>query len=457
MLSNGVEAPVAGLFIQTTVRGKQQTPSLRANLLPPGKRLPATMRNRFRSALQAMYRPRLGDSERSSMLDVPGSLRVAVIGQGFMGKAHSLGWSRAAELTGSRLRPELSVLCGRDRAALERNAALYGFGRISDRWQDVVTADDVDLVDICTPGSSHAEISLAALGAGKHVLCEKPLANSLEEARQLAAAAAKAREKGVFAMVAFNYRRVPAISVAHNFIAEGRLGALRHVRAQYLQDWLVDPEFPLAWRLDANQAGSGALGDLGAHLIDLVRHLTGDEFREVVAQLETFVTERPVASGITGLSGQAAAGAAKGPVTVDDAAVVLARLRSGALVTLEATRMAPGRKNGLVIELNGARASLRFELERLNELQLYETDGPVDGFTTRLVTNGSDPYLDQWWPPGHIIGWEHTFVHEFQDFMAGIADRRQPEPSFEDGLATQAVLDAVSTSASRHSWVAVEA
>ena len=373
-----------------------------------------------------------------------------------MGRAHSLGWARAAELAGSRLRPELSVLCGRDRAALERNAALYGFKRTSDRWQDVIASEDVDLVDICTPGSSHAEVALGALSAGKHVLCEKPLANTLDQARQLASAASKARQRGVFAMVAFNYRRVPAVASARAFVAEGRLGALRHVRAHYLQDWLVDPEFPLAWRLDASQAGSGALGDLGAHLIDLVRHLTGDEFQEVAAQLETFVTERPVASAATGLSGQASVGAPKRPVTVDDAAVVLARLRRGALVTLEATRMAPGRKNALVIELNGARASVHFELERLNELQLYETGAAVDGFTTKLVTNATDPYMGQWWPPGHIIGWEHTFVHEFQDLMAAIADRRQPEPSFEDGLATQVVLDAVSAAASRHSWVSVE-
>ena len=373
-----------------------------------------------------------------------------------MGKAHSLGWRRAGELADSRLHPELTVLCGRDQAALERNAALYHFTRTSDRWQDVVGADDVDLVDICTPGSTHAEIALGALSAGKHVLCEKPLANTLDEARQLAAAAAPARRRGIYAMVAFNYRRVPAIASARAFIDEGRVGRLYHVRAQYLQDWLVDPDFPLAWRLDAGQAGSGALGDLGAHLVDMVRHLTGDEFQEVAAQLETFVTERPIAASATGLSGQASTGAAKGPVTVDDAAVVLARLRGGALVTLEATRMAPGRKNALAIEVNGSRGSLRFELERLNELQIYETEADTDGFVTRLVTNATDPYLNQWWPPGHIIGWEHTFVHEFQDLMAAIADHRQPEPSFEDGLATQAVLDAVSTAASGHAWVSVE-
>lgn len=390
------------------------------------------------------------------MTDAGRPLRVAVVGQGFMGRAHSVGWRRAGELAGSALVPQLSVLCGRDQQALERNALLYGFGRTSQSWQEVVTASDVDLVDICTPGSSHAEIALAALDAGKHVLCEKPLANSLEEARALAGAASRARLRGAVAMVGFNYRRVPAIAVARRMIAAGRLGAIRHVRAVYLQDWLVDPSFPLAWRLDASQAGSGALGDLGAHVVDLVRHLSGEEISEVVALLETFVTTRPVASSSAGLSGTAS-GTERGPVTVDDAVVVLARLSGGALATLEATRMAPGRKNALIIELNGSEASLRFELERLNELQIYERQAASEGFTTRLVTNGGDPYAGQWWPPGHVLGWEHTFVHEFQDLMAAIADRRQPEPSFADGLATQEVLAAISSSAQRHAWVAVAA
>ncbi|HTX02016.1 MAG TPA: Gfo/Idh/MocA family oxidoreductase, partial [Acidimicrobiales bacterium] len=231
-----------------------------------------------------------------------GTLRVAVIGQGFMGRAHSLGWERAAHLTGSRLRAELSVLSGRDPDALLRNAALYGFKRFTADWRSAVEAEDVDLVDVCTPGSSHAEISLAALAAGKHVLCEKPLANSFGEACRLAAAAEEAASRGVVTMVGFNYRRVPAIAAARRFVAEGRVGELRHVRGMYLQDWLVDPEFPLAWRLDAAEAGSGALGDIGAHVIDLVRFLTGQEIVEVAAMLETFVGERPLAGASSGLS-----------------------------------------------------------------------------------------------------------------------------------------------------------
>jgi predicted dehydrogenase len=383
------------------------------------------------------------------------ALRVAVVGQGFMGRAHAFAWARSAALEESRLRPQLTVLCGRDCEALPAHARLYGFAAWSDNWADVVHRDDVDIIDICTPGASHAGIALAALAAGKHVLCEKPLANTLDEARQLAAAAAESANKGVFAMCGFNYRRVPALAAAQALIARGRIGSVRHVRAAYLQDWLVDPSFPLTWRLDGRQAGSGALGDLLAHVVDLVRFLCGEELDEVVSLLKTFVTERPMASGGVGLSAQATAGGATGPVTVDDACAVLARLESGAHATLEATRMAPGRKNALNIELNGSLGSVRFDLERLNELEIYEPGASADGFSRMLVTNPGDPYLSQWWPPGHVLGWEHTFVHELQDLMAAIAERRQPEPSFYDGFLTQAVLDAVSRSAASQSWVKV--
>jgi predicted dehydrogenase len=383
-------------------------------------------------------------------------IRIAVIGQGFMGRAHSFGWARARSLEPSRFRPELTVLCGRDRAALAQNAASYGFAGWSDRWEEVVRRSDVDLVDICTPGVSHAEIALAALTAGKHVLCEKPLANSLEEAIQLAAAAGAAAARGVFAMVGFNYRRVPAIAAACRLIGQGRLGKLRHVRAAYLQDWLVDPSFPLTWRLDASQAGSGALGDLGSHVIDLVRFLSGEPITEVLGLVETFVAERPHAGSAVGLSATAASARARGRVTVDDACVLLARLGGGALATIEATRMAPGHKNALAIEINGTEGSLRFNLERLNELEVYEVHAPQKGFARMLVTEPDSPYLAQWWPPGHVLGWEHSFVHEFEDFLEAIAERRPPQPSFLDGLATQAVLDAATRSARSRTWIAVQ-
>lgn len=385
-----------------------------------------------------------------------GAFRVAVIGQGFMGRAHSLGWARAAVAGDGPLRPELVVLCGRDRGALEANAKRYGFAGWSDDWAEVVRREDVDLVDICTPGSSHGDIALAALAAGKHVLCEKPLANTLDEARSLAAAAEEAAARGTFASVGFNYRRVPAVAVARRLVQEGRVGELRHVRAAYLQDWLVDPSFPLTWRLDSGQAGSGALGDLLAHVVDLVRFVSGDEFGEVASVLETFVKERPLASSAVGLSAAGVPSGARGQVTVDDACAALGRLGRGAMVTMEATRMALGRKNGLVLELYGSAGSLSFDLERLNELLVYEAGAHGEGFSRVLVTNPDDPYLSQWWPPGHVLGWEHSFVHEFEDLMAAIAERRQPEPSFADGLATQAVLDAVSRSARTRGWETVD-
>jgi predicted dehydrogenase len=383
------------------------------------------------------------------------ALRVAVIGQGFMGRAHAFGWARAAALEESRMAPELAVLCGRDRAALAERAARYGFAGWSDDWSEVVGSDDVDLVDICTPGSSHVDIALASLAAGKHVLCEKPLANSLDEARRMAGAAEQASAHGVFAMVGFNNRRVPAAAAARALVAQGRIGTVRHVRAVYLQEWLVDPSFPLTWRLNGAEAGSGAVGDILSHVVDLVRFITGDEVAEVVSVLETFVAERPRGTSGAGLTATADREGRTGPVTVDDACAVLARLAGGALATMEATRVAPGRKNALLVELNGTRGSLRYDLERLNELELYESGGAFDGFSTRMVTDRTDPYAGQWWPPGHILGWEHSFVHEFQDFMAAIADGRQPEPSFADGCRTQAVLDAVTRSAAARAWVPV--
>ena len=390
-----------------------------------------------------------------------GQVRVAVVGQGFMGRAHSFAWARTAQLalggptsgpTSSPV-PVLAVLCGRDKERLERNASRWGFAATSDDWRAAVERQDVDLVDVCLPGAAHAEVAIAALEGGKHVLCEKPLANTVEEAQNMAAVAAAATSKGRFAMVGFNYRRVPALALARRLIVEeGRLGEVRHVRARYLQDWLVDPGFPLSWRLDAAQAGSGALGDLGAHAIDLVRYLTEDEIVEVAALCETFVRERPLPAASEGLSA-IAAGTARGKVSVDDAAVAVGRLGNGGLVTLEATRMAPGLKNALQIELNGSSASVSFDLERLNELNWYEPGPLPEGWRRLLVTEHSDPYVAQWWPPGHVLGWEHTFVHQCQDLLAAIAEGRQPRPSFADGLAVQEVLGAVARSSNERRFL----
>jgi predicted dehydrogenase len=379
-------------------------------------------------------------------------LRVGMVGYAFMGAAHSQGWRTAGHAFDLPLRPVLSVICGRDAQAVRRAADRHGWAATETDWRALVARDDVDLVDICTPGDSHAEIALAALAAGKHVLCEKPLANTVEEARAMADAAEAAYGRGQLAMVGFNYRRVPATALARNMIAEGRLGTLRHLRVTYLQDWLVDPQFPLTWRLRKELAGSGALGDLGAHVVDLAQYLAGEQLAGVSAMTETFVRERPLPVGATsGLSAVQSAGT--GQVTVDDAALFTGRFTSGALASFEATRYATGRKNALRIELNGTHGSLAFDLERLNELSYHDGTEPAThaGFRRILVTEPDHPYLDAWWPPGHGLGYEHTFVHQARDLVHAVAEGRRPEPSFADGLQVQRVLAAVEESAEKNS------
>ena len=382
------------------------------------------------------------------------SLGVGMVGYAFMGAAHSQAWRTAPHAFDLPLRPVLAALCGRDRAATEAAAQRYGFAGVETDWRVLLERDDVQLIDVCTPGDSHAEISVAALEAGKHVLCEKPLANTLAEAEAMAAAASRAQARGIRSMVGFNYRRVPALALARELIASGRVGDIRHVRASYLQDWLTDPAFPLTWRLQKEHAGSGALGDLGAHIVDLAQYLTGQLIAGVSGVTATFVPERPRPGGPPGTTG---------PVTVDDAVAFTARLESGALASFEATRFAAGRKNALRIEVNGARGSLAFDLERLNELEFADhagsssSDDPLtQGFRRILVTEPGHPYLSAWWPPGHVLGWEHTFTHQVRDLVTAIAKGTDPEPSFADGLQVQHVLEAVSASAAASSrWTPV--
>ncbi|MFI7401967.1 Gfo/Idh/MocA family protein [Streptomyces sp. NPDC049541] len=379
-------------------------------------------------------------------------LRVGMVGYAFMGAAHSQGWRTACHVFELPRRPVLAAICGRDPEAVRAAADRHGWASAETDWRALIARDDIDLVDICTPGDSHAEIALAALAAGKHVLCEKPLANTVEEASAMTEAAEAAYGRGQLAMVGFNYRRVPATALARKMVAEGRLGALRHLRVTYLQDWLVDPQFPLTWRLRKDQAGSGALGDLGAHIVDLAQYLAGEQLAGVSALTETFVRERPLPVGASsGLSSVASAGT--GQVTVDDAALFTGRFTSGALASFEATRYATGRKNALRIELNGERGSLAFDLERLNELSYHDATEPGvhAGFRRILVTEPDHPYLDAWWPPGHGLGYEHTFVHQARDLVHAIAEGRRPEPSFADGLQVQRVLAAVEESAEKNS------
>jgi predicted dehydrogenase len=377
---------------------------------------------------------------------------VGIVGHGFMGDAHSQAWRTAGHVFDLPLRPVMAALCGRDGAAAATAAARHGWAAVETDWRSLIARDDVHLVDVCTPGDRHAEIAIAALRAGKHVLCEKPLANSVAQAQAMAQAAAQARDQGVRSMVGFNYRRVPALALARRLIADGRIGQLRHVRAAYLQDWLADPAAPLTWRLQRERAGSGALSDLGSHIVDIAEYLSGDRLAGVSGISRTFVTERPLPAA----PGQEPR---TGPVTVDDAVVFVARFASGAAASFEATRCATGRKNALRIELNGDRGSIAFDLERLNELEVYEParDDDTAGFRRVLVTEPSHPYLSAWWPPGHILGWEHTFTHQVRDLVVAIAEDADPEPSFDDGLRVQRILEAVAESADNQTrWTAVD-
>jgi predicted dehydrogenase len=389
------------------------------------------------------------------------TLGIGMVGYAFMGAAHSHAWRTAGRFFDLPLRPELAALCGRNASAVAAAAQKLGWRSVETDWKALLARDDIDLVDICTPGDAHAEIAIAALEAGKHVLCEKPLANTVDEARAMAAAAERAAAHGVRSMVGFSYRRVPALALARRLVAEGRLGQLRHVRAAYLQDWIVDPDFPLVWRLRKEVAGSGALGDIGAHIIDMAQYLTGDRLTEVGALTETFVKERPLpaAEGAPGGLSGSAGGTERGEVTVDDAALFLGRFAGGALASFEATRFATGRKNALRIELNGSRGSLAFDLESMNELEFYDgaEDPDTAGFRRILVTEPTHPYVGAWWPPGHLLGYEHTFTHQVADLVADIAADRDPMPSFADGLRVQLVLDAVQRSAAASgAWQHIE-
>jgi predicted dehydrogenase len=380
------------------------------------------------------------------------SLGVGVVGYAFMGAAHAHAWRTAPHMFDLPLTPAMVALCGRDAAAVKAAADRQGWASAETDWRELIARPDVDLVDICTPGDLHAEIAIAALDAGKHVLCEKPLANTQAEAEAMTAAAQRAASKGIRSMVGFNYRRVPALALARTLVADGRLGEIRHVRATYLQDWLTDSAFPLTWRLQRERAGSGALGDLGAHIIDLAQYLTGEPITAVSGSLRTFVGQRPV-------TGRAAGEPETGPVTVDDAAVFTARLGAGVtLGSFEVSRFATGRKNALRIELNGSLGSVAFDLERLNELEFHDHAGNAltAGFTRILVTEPDHPYLSGWWPPGHVLGWDVTFSHEIADLVTAIAKGTQPRPSFADGLQVQRVLAAVQESAaSDSSWTSV--
>ena len=382
------------------------------------------------------------------------AIGVGLVGYKFMGRAHSNAYRQLPRFFDVDPAPEMAAICGRDEAGVREAADTLGWESYETDYNRLIARDDVELVDVVTPGNTHHEIVLAALEAGKHVLCEKPLANTLAEAGEMVTAA---RDAGAVNMVCFNYRRAPAVQLAKKLIDEGRLGTIRHWRATYLQDFIMDPGFPLIWRLKRELAGSGALGDIGAHIIDLSRFLVGD-VSEVVGMTETFVKERPLEEASAGGGLSASGGAETGEVTVDDAAAFLARFESGAIGTFEATRFAAGRRNKNAFEINGSRGSVAFDLERMNELEVFFVDDPADvqGFRTVTVTEPDHPYIEAWWPPGHIIGYEHTFVHTMKDLMDGIKSGKSPSPTFEDAYRVQAVLDAVERSAEGGGWTRPE-
>lgn len=382
------------------------------------------------------------------MVGVKRALRIGMIGYQFMGRAHAHAYRDLPFYFDTEVTPVLHALAGRSEDKVREAASKLGFASYTTDWRRLIERDDIDVIDIVTPNHTHAEIAMLAVQAGKHVLCEKPLAMTQAEAEAMLKAAKAA---GVVHMVCHNYRFAPAVQFAKRLIEEGRLGKIYHVRAQYLQDWLVDPQAPRTWRLQKHLTGSGALGDIGTHIIDLARFLVG-EITEVVGTLQTFVRDRPAEDAAVN-DGSVRTGS----VDVDDAAVFLARFEYGALGTFEATRFAAGNRNGNRLEINGERGSVRWNLEDMNWLDVYFMDDPqgLQGFRRINCTEAAHPYAAAYWPAGHIIGYEHMFINLVKEFTDGIVRHTNPQPSFLDGARNQAVLTAVETSHESGRWVPV--
>ncbi|MEH7336323.1 Gfo/Idh/MocA family oxidoreductase [Neobacillus drentensis] len=380
-------------------------------------------------------------------------VRVGMIGYKFVAKAHSHAFRDLPFYFDPETEPVLQAIAGRNEDALSAAADKFGFASYETDWQRLIERDDIDLIDIVTPNHTHAEMAIAAAEAGKHVFCEKPLAMTLDEARRMLKAVQKS---GVVHMIGHAYRYAPAVQYAKKLISEGRLGRIYHVRATYLQDFIVDPNFPLVWRLRKDVTGSGALGDIAAHILDLARFLVG-EFTEVTSMMETIIKERPLEKASFGLKAIADE-TSKGMVEVDDATAFLARFENGAMGVFEATRVAAGNRNGNRFEINGEKGSIRWDLENMNNLQVYFTDDEpgLQGFRTINCTEEHHPFAAAYWPPGLIIGYEHTFINLMADLMDGITNGYSPSPNFVDGVRNQAVLDAVERSAASRQWEKVE-
>ncbi len=378
-------------------------------------------------------------------------MRIGMVGYKFMGKAHSHAYHTAPYFFDIKADVETVAVCGRDEPAVAEFANKHKWQSYETDWRKLVERDDIDAVDIGTPNSSHYEIAVAAAKAGKHILLEKPMAMNLAEAKEMQAEAEKA---GVKHQIGFNYRRVPAIALAKAIVDKGDIGDITHWRAVYNQDWIVDPEFPLVWRMDKKIAGSGAVGDLASHIVDLAHFLVGP-IEKVTGMTKTFIKERPLPAEMTGLS--ATGSKEKGEVTVDDCFAFLARFANGATGTFEGTRLATGRLNYNSFEINGAKGSIAFNLERMNELELYLKADPVNhsGWRTISATNDEHPYGSVWWPPGHILGWEESHIHQVADFLMAIENDTPCQPDFLVGVQNQAVLEALAQSAESGQWVKV--
>jgi predicted dehydrogenase len=373
-----------------------------------------------------------------------------------MGKAHSNAWRQAPRFFPLKARIELHTICGRQAAGVQAARAQFGWEKASTDWREVVESPLIEIVDICTTNDSHAEIAIAAAKAGKHVMCEKPLALNVKQAEAMFAAVQKAK---VIHMVCHNYRRIPAIALARKMISEGTIGEIYHFHARYAQDRLVDPDYPLTWKMQREISGSGANGDINVHAIDLARYLVG-EFTQVCGMMNTFIKERPLTRPTNRNPSQATkALERKGKVTVDDAVLFIGRFANGALANLEATKFALGRQNQLAFEINGSKGSLVFDVEDMNRLKYFDNATPADrqGFRDILVArpNVGQPYINQWWRGGQLLGYEHTFVHAVADFVNACVENKPVQPTFEDGLKNQQVLEAVELSAKKGQWVKV--
>jgi predicted dehydrogenase len=367
---------------------------------------------------------------------------------------HSNAYRQVRSFFPGKLTPRMKVICGKaPQEELDAAARQFGWEEADPDWRRVVEREDIDIVDISVPGYLHHDMVIAAAENGKHIFCEKPLANSLAESKEMLRAAEKA---GVKHYVNFCYRRAPAVAFAKKLIEDGRLGDIYHYHGAYLQDWIMDPEFPLVWRLEKKYAGSGALGDIGAHAADLAQFLNAD-ITSVVGQMTTFIKERPLLQSGPGAWG-AKAGKGRGKVTVDDDANFLARFKNGSVGVFESTRFGGGRRNYNTFQIYGSKGSLAFNQERMNELEFYDRTESSErqGFKTINVTEANHPYTGAWWPPGHIIGYEHTFVHAVHDFMKCLEADVLPQPNFRDGVKIQAVLEAVERSAQAERWEKVK-